>query len=146
MMTGHLSYFWAPWCTRCATVSPVVTSVAETNHLRVEMIDVEAHPGEAQDRRVFGVPTVIATAPDGTTYRRSGTLSKAELQQLADFAKGQSANRPLLDSDEMLRLAAGVALVAIGAVTSTIGLTLLGIVLALTSVANRLRRNRDPAP
>lgn len=144
MTNGHLSYFWAPWCERCATVSPVVTSVAQANDLALEVIDVEEMPEEAQRRRVFGVPTVIASAPDGATYRRSGVLTKSDLQQLADFASGQGARRPLLNSDEILRLSAGGAVAVIGVVTGTAGLTILGSVLALSSFRHRLRRRPDP--
>ncbi len=145
MTTGHLSYFWAPWCTRCTAVSPVVSSVAQSNDLTVEMIDVEQSPDEARRRRVFGVPTIIATAPDGSTYRRSGSLTDTDLQRLADFAIGDGSGRPPIDLDEGLRLAAGVALAGIGIISSTIGLTALGVLLAFASVANRLRRDRYPS-
>ncbi len=144
MTNGHLSYFWAPWCARCATVSPVVTFIAQTNNLALEVIDVEEMPEEARKRRVFGVPTVIASAPDGATYRRSGTITESDLQQLADFATGRGSGRPLLTSDEVLRLAAGGAVAAIGIVTDTVGLTILGSVLALSSFWHRLRRSPDP--
>ena len=143
MTNGHLSYFWAPWCERCATVSPVVTSVAQANDLALEVIDVEEMPEEAQNRRVFGVPTVIASAPDGATYRRSGILTESDLQQLADFATGQGAGRPFLNFDEILRISSGGAVAVTGVMTGTVGLTILGLVLALSSFRHRLRRRPD---
>lgn len=53
--------FWAPWCTPCLTMAPVVTELAERFGPRLTFltVDVDAAPDTTARYRIDVVPTLV---------------------------------------------------------------------------------------
>jgi thioredoxin 1 len=80
--------FWAPWCTPCKKLSPVVEALAGENAgtLKVVALDVEAHPAAAARHDVLSLPTLIVFQGGQEARRITGAPSEKKLRKaLADF-------------------------------------------------------------
>jgi thioredoxin 1 len=79
--------FWAPWCTPCRMVAPVVEAVAEANADRVIVgkLNVDDAGRIAEICNVSGIPALVLFR-DGKEAGRviGGQNSKADLQALID--------------------------------------------------------------
>jgi len=75
--------FWAPWCTPCAKVTPVVEALAAEHGdtLRVVALDVEAHPAAAARHAVLALPTVILFRDGAEVARITGTPSEKKIRK-----------------------------------------------------------------
>ena len=75
--------FWAPWCTPCAKVTPVVEALAaeHAGALSVVALDVEAHPAAAARHAVLALPTVILFRDGAEVARVTGSSSGKKIRR-----------------------------------------------------------------
>lgn len=76
-----LVFAWAPWCSTCTAVQPVVEQfAAETKgRVRVGKLNVDAHPGLADRFSIMSVPFLFIFDRGELKERLPGTLQKHEL-------------------------------------------------------------------
>ena len=84
MITLH--YFSAQWCAPCKVTKPVVQQVAAENpdKLYLNLIDVDADKSSTSKYGVRSVPTFVFEKNGTVVHRKSGGMSKGELQNLID--------------------------------------------------------------
>jgi thioredoxin 1 len=78
--------FWAEWCGPCKIVAPVLEEIADEHpgQLRVAKVNVDEHPGLAQQFNVMSIPTLIVFKDGVEAQRVVGAKGKAQL--LEDFS------------------------------------------------------------
>jgi len=78
--------FWAEWCGPCKMVAPVLEEIADEHpgQLRVAKVNVDEHPGLAQQFNVMSIPTLIVFKDGVEAQRVVGAKGKAQL--LEDFS------------------------------------------------------------
>jgi len=76
--------FWAPWCTNCRRLAPILDELAATHRETWEVLalNIEENPRTALNLKVLSLPTVMTFVEGAAVERRSGALSKAQLAQL----------------------------------------------------------------
>ncbi|GAB7090099.1 thioredoxin [Halorubrum luteum] len=73
---------YADWCGPCQMLEPTIEELAAESDAAVAKVDVDAHPGLAQQLGVRGVPTLVLYADGEAVERTSGVQDKATLQAL----------------------------------------------------------------
>jgi len=78
--------FWAEWCGPCKMVAPVLEEIAgeQDGKLRIAKVNVDEHPGLAQQFNVMSIPTLIVFKDGSEVSRVVGAKGKAQL--LEDFS------------------------------------------------------------
>jgi thioredoxin 1 len=78
--------FWAPWCTPCRMVTPVLEELATemSGRLRVVKVNIDLDPGLANQFRVSSIPTFILFSRGQVADRMMGAMPKAAFQQFLD--------------------------------------------------------------
>ena len=78
--------FWAPWCTPCRMVAPIIDQLSEDlkDSLIVGKIDIDQHPALAARYNVMTIPTLILFQ-DGVEIKR--TIGVQPREQLLEFSK-----------------------------------------------------------
>ena len=73
--------FWAPWCSTCRAIAPMLDQVAgeEAGRLRVARLDVDANPETADRFGVAGLPTLILFKDGRPVERLVGFRTKGAL-------------------------------------------------------------------
>ncbi len=81
--------FWAPWCGPCRMIAPMVEELANENKgsFKVGKINIDEHPGAAQNYGVNSIPTLIVFKGGTEVDRFVGVRPKNQLQQAIDAAK-----------------------------------------------------------
>jgi thioredoxin 1 len=77
--------FYADWCGPCKTMKPIVREIANEyrGQITVLEIDVDESPGLARQYNVRSIPTFVVTRDGKEINRRSGSMPKEGLKQLA---------------------------------------------------------------
>ncbi|WP_418282826.1 thioredoxin family protein [Halorubrum sp. DTA98] len=75
---------YADWCGPCQMLEPTIEALAAERVAAVAKVDVDAHPGLAQQLGIRGVPTLVLYADGEAVERTSGVQDKATLQALID--------------------------------------------------------------
>lgn len=75
---------YADWCGPCQMLEPTIEALAAESDAAVSKVDVDAHPGLAQQLGVRGVPTLVLYADGEAVERTSGVQDEATLQALID--------------------------------------------------------------
>lgn len=72
--------FWAPWCTPCKRIAPILEDMSESrDDVRFVKINVDDNPQTAMSYRVSSIPTV-ARFEDGEVRQQAvGALPKNQL-------------------------------------------------------------------
>lgn len=72
--------FWAPWCSPCRMLSPVVDEIAgEVANAKVGKINIDEQPELASLFRVSSIPTLV-TMKDGKVTKTSiGVIPKKQI-------------------------------------------------------------------
>ena len=75
--------FWAPWCSPCKMIAPVLKELAEEygDRLKVVKVNVDENPDLASRFDVMGIPTLIMFKGGQAVDRFAGAMSR---QALAD--------------------------------------------------------------
>lgn len=76
--------FWAPWCGPCKIMDPVIDELEKQlgGKVKVERINVDEAPDQAQQYGVMSIPTYIVMKDGKEVGRKIGVTAKAELQKL----------------------------------------------------------------
>ncbi len=111
--------FWAPWCTPCRAISPVLEKLAEEYADRVALwkINTDEESTLAAQLRIFSIPTVVVYRNGEELVRRTGVKPEPVLRELFEIGMGQGTSSPsgaLTQTDRILRLAAGLILASVG--------------------------------
>ena len=78
--------FWAPWCGRCRSLSPIVDEVADelAGKLAVAKCNVDDNQDLAMKYGVMSIPTLVVFKNGEEIDRSVGALPKARLQALLE--------------------------------------------------------------
>jgi thioredoxin len=77
--------FYADWCGPCKTMKPIVRELANEyrGQITVLEIDVDESPGLARQYNVRSIPCFVVTRDGKEINRRTGSMPKEGLKQLA---------------------------------------------------------------
>ncbi len=77
--------FYADWCGPCKTMKPAVREIANEfrGQITVLEINVDESPGLARQYNVRSIPCFVVTRDGKEVNRRTGTMPKESLVQLA---------------------------------------------------------------
>jgi thioredoxin len=137
--------FWAPWCSPCRAIGPVMERLGEEYAGRVDLwkVNSDEQPDLLRSLRIYGIPTLIAYHKGQEVGRRTGVASAIVLSSLFESALSGNKperNEPVL-ADRFLRLGAGLALVGLAILSGFTGAGLLlaglGAVIMFTAVYDR---------
>ena len=77
--------FWAPWCTPCRMVGPILDEIAgERSDIKVAKVNVDEQPELAGQFGVMSIPTLVVFKNGEEIDRSVGALPKARLQALLE--------------------------------------------------------------
>jgi thioredoxin len=81
--------FWAPWCSPCRVIAPVIEELAKENAgaLKVAKINVDESPGLAGSYGVNSIPTLVIFKNGAEVDRFIGIQPKSRLQSAIDQAR-----------------------------------------------------------
>ncbi|MGM9589928.1 MAG: thioredoxin [Faecousia sp.] len=72
--------FWAPWCTPCQMVAPILDEIAEERpDIKVCKVNVDEEMELARQFRVMSIPTILVMKNGQVLQRTTGARSKAQL-------------------------------------------------------------------
>ena len=75
--------FWAPWCTPCRMVGPILDEIAaERSDIKVCKINVDEQPALAAQFGVMSIPTLVVIKNGQEVNRSVGALPKARILAL----------------------------------------------------------------
>jgi thioredoxin len=138
--------FWAPWCGPCRRIEPIVHKLEKEYNGRVDLwrINADEQPELLRHLNIYGIPTLVAFQGENEIQRSTGLGSTGAIQSLFEAAlNGETAVRsssidPL---ERVLRLGAGIFLIALGAGSGFsgiyLGLAALGGLVAFSAVHDR---------
>lgn len=75
---------YADWCGPCKMIEPTVKALAAETDAAVAKVDVDQHPGLAQQLGVRGVPTLAFYADGQPVKRLVGVQDRGTLEQLIE--------------------------------------------------------------
>jgi thioredoxin len=118
--------FWAPWCLPCRSIEPLLKQMRQEFQGRVDVwrVNADEQPELLRQLRIFGIPTLVAFQKSAEITRKTGAPSSDGMRRLFDAAlSGQPpARQGLSRVDRLVRLGAGLALVAIAGMSHFSGL------------------------
>ena len=72
--------FWAPWCTPCRMVAPVLEEIAaQRPDIKVGKINVDEQPELAQAFQVMSIPTLVVMKEGRIVQQAMGARPKAQI-------------------------------------------------------------------
>jgi len=75
--------FWAPWCTPCKKVSPIMEEIAqERDDIKVVKINVDEETELASKFQVFSIPTLVVVKDGKVTNTAVGARPKEQILAL----------------------------------------------------------------
>jgi thioredoxin 1 len=76
--------FWAPWCSPCRMVAPVLEKLAKeySGKLLVAKVDTDENPEWAMKYGVQGIPTMLFVANGKIIHRQVGALPEGMLRDI----------------------------------------------------------------
>lgn len=77
--------FHADWCGPCKVMAPAVDEFAQANvgEVLVAKLDTDRNPRTAQQYDIRGIPTLILFRDGQEVDRRTGAISREEIERLA---------------------------------------------------------------
>lgn len=78
--------FWAPWCTPCKAVAPMLEKIAKdyAGQLIVAKVNTDENPQYAMKHEVQGIPTMLFIAKGKVIHRQVGALPESILRTAVD--------------------------------------------------------------
>jgi thioredoxin 1 len=76
--------FWAPWCTPCRMVAPVLDKLAKeyAGKLLVAKVNTDDNPQWSQKYNVQGIPTMLFFSKGKIIHRQVGALPEPILREV----------------------------------------------------------------
>ena len=84
MKNVKLLDFWAPWCSPCRIMNPILEELEKEleGKIEIEKINVDENPDKASQFGVMSIPTYIIMKGDTEIGRKIGVTAKQELLEL----------------------------------------------------------------
>lgn len=78
--------FWAPWCSPCTMVAPVLDDYAAQNkeRLKILKVDIDQYPELAQRFQVRGIPALLVFRDGLLQGTKIGALTRSQLSSFLD--------------------------------------------------------------
>ena len=78
--------FWAPWCSPCKTIAPILEEIAENygDKLKIIKINIDSNMLIAQRYNVKGIPTIMLFKNRKCIETKVGIIEKSQLISLID--------------------------------------------------------------
>lgn len=72
--------FWAPWCTPCRMVGPILDEIAEErSDIKVAKVNVDEQPELAGQFGVMSIPTLVVVKEGRIVQQAMGARPKAQI-------------------------------------------------------------------
>ena len=71
--------FWAPWCSPCKAIAPVLKAVADERDILVAKVDTDAHQATAGQLGVRSIPALFMYRNGAIVSQKTGSMPKAKL-------------------------------------------------------------------
>ena len=72
--------FWAPWCTPCRMVGPILDEIAEErSDVKVAKINIDEQPELASQFGVMSIPTLMVMKEGRIVQQSAGARPKAQI-------------------------------------------------------------------
>ena len=72
--------FWAPWCTPCRMVGPILDEIAgERSDIKVAKVNVDEQPELARQFGVMSIPTLVVVKEGRIVPQAMGARPKAQI-------------------------------------------------------------------
>ena len=72
--------FWAPWCTPCLMVGPILDEIAgERSDIKVAKVNVDEQPELAGQFGVMSIPTLVVMKEGRIVQQAMGARPKAQI-------------------------------------------------------------------
>lgn len=72
--------FWAPWCTPCRMVGPILDEIAgERGDIKVAKVNVDEQPELAGQFGVMSIPTLVVVKEGRIVQQAMGARPKAQI-------------------------------------------------------------------
>ncbi|MGA2469485.1 MAG: thioredoxin [Solirubrobacteraceae bacterium] len=78
--TPVLVDFWAPWCTPCRVVAPVLEQIADEHDLRIVKLNIDENQQTAAAFEVLSIPTLILFDGGQPVKKVIGAYPKKKLE------------------------------------------------------------------
>ncbi|MGB8699685.1 MAG: thioredoxin [Thermosynechococcaceae cyanobacterium] len=78
--------FWAPWCTPCRQITPVVNEIAEQyeDQIKVVKVNVDENPSVDTQYKLHSIPTLMIFKGGKSVNKVVGIVSKTELAKILE--------------------------------------------------------------
>lgn len=73
--------FWAPWCSPCKAMYPIVESVVENCSLHLKSINIDEDPNSAVEYGIRSIPTLVLLKDGVPSGKLIGTHSSKEIEK-----------------------------------------------------------------
>ena len=80
--------FWAPWCTPCKMIAPMLDDLAKEygNKIKIYKIDIDENPDTPTKFNVTSIPTLILFKDGSPMDKMIGAVSKNKIKGMIDSA------------------------------------------------------------
>ena len=72
--------FYADWCGPCRGLAPILEGLAQEDQLRIAKVDVDKNPRLTDQYKVMAIPTLLLFKDGEVADRKTGGISKQEIQ------------------------------------------------------------------
>ena len=133
---------WAPWCSSCIALGPVVDEIADKTGIALVGLQVDAHPDLVEHLAVRSVPTLIALDDATELGRLHGLQPRDAIQSLFNLAAGTGTDirRRTPTSLVATRGATAAVLILAGFLTGSVALGCIGALLGMWAVVGLIPR------
>lgn len=132
--------FWAPWCTPCRAVKPILDALAREYQDSVEFLAINADESQEvlNEYHIAGIPTVMAFRDGKTILRIIGAQNESGYRDLfSSLSEGKVIKMSISAFDRLLRLGAGGVLVVVGISTRNWLVVGLGSLISFLGIYDR---------
>jgi thioredoxin len=133
--------FWAKWCGPCKVMNPSLEQMKGEFIGKVDLIKIDADSESKlmQELKIFSIPTFLIYNKGSLIARKTGAMGVNQLRNLFIMAEtGQRNSAKITSTDRIIRLAAGIVLIAASFLTGfTIPFLFLGGIVLFSAVYDR---------